>query len=153
MYFSDNKEVEKLNNLSLIYQLKENRTYSKHNAENYEEIKALLKSVGVSLTVNDNVLNLSFYGETFLNKTKRSAGRKKTLVWNGETRRLWRYSDIVYMLQFMNDKEICDKIEMSPSTYYRHKKTLKDSDYYKSLDLNKLCDKEYLESVDLNRAF
>ena len=57
------------------------------------------------------------------------------------------------MMQTMKDQEIANKIGMPIATYYRHKKTLKDSYYFKSLDLNKLQDKEYLESVSDNLIF
>lgn len=66
---------------------------------------------------------------------------------------LYRYSDVVYMMQTMMDKEIADRIEMPIATFYRHKQRLKESYYYRSLDLNRLKDKEYLDGVDNNFVF
>ena len=51
------------------------------------------------------------------------------------------------MKQTMTDAQLCEKIDMKPATYYRHKKELKESDYYKTLDKNKLSDLNYLKSI------
>lgn len=56
-------------------------------------------------------------------------------------------------MQTMMDKEISNKIEMPIATFYRHKQRLKESYYYRSLDLNRLKDKEYLDGVDNNFVF
>ncbi|MCI5727793.1 MAG: hypothetical protein MR274_09860 [Clostridium sp.] len=53
----------------------------------------------------------------------------------------------------MKNQELADKIAMPIATFYRYKKALKESDYYNSLDLNRLRDKEYLESVPGNYNF
>ncbi len=47
----------------------------------------------------------------------------------------------------MKDQDIIEKIKMKPATFYRHKKEMKETEYYKSLDLNRLGDLEYLKSV------
>ena len=66
---------------------------------------------------------------------------------------LYQYSDIVFMMQTKKDADVAAEIRMPIATFYRHKKAMKESAYYKSLDLNRLRDKEYLESVAGNRMF
>ena len=48
----------------------------------------------------------------------------------------------------MKDEEIIEKIQMKPATFYRHKKEMRETTYYKSLDRNRLGDLEYLKSVE-----
>jgi len=42
---------------------------------------------------------------------------------------------------------------MSESTYFRHKKKMKASEYYSLLDPQKMTDRMYLESVKGNNYF
>ena len=53
----------------------------------------------------------------------------------------------------MTDQQIADKIGMKIATYYRHKKKLRESKYFKELDQNRLDDREYLESLKGNLVF
>lgn len=57
------------------------------------------------------------------------------------------------MMQIMTDREIAERINMPIATFYRHKKIMKSSSYYKTLDKNKMDDLEYLKSVDGNLMF
>ena len=53
----------------------------------------------------------------------------------------------------MKDREIAERISMPIATYKRHKKTMKESNYYNSLDLNRLHDEVYLQAQPGNLAF
>ena len=136
---------------SLRYDVKDHKYSEDSNAENVELMKEALEKVGFYLSVEDGVLSLSMMSGSYATVTTRNAGRRKTFAWkNGD---ILRYSDIVLMMQTMTDQEISDKIHMKIATYYRHKKEMRESDYFKSLDQNKLRDEEYLKSVKGNYGF
>lgn len=150
-----NREKE-LDQLSVRYTITEDPFFKEKNAENVEAIIQALSDVGVYMSVKDDQLTLSVMGHSYVRKKNRNAGRHKKLVSNpdaAESYEVWRYADIVHMMQTMNDKEICEKIGMAPATYYRHKRDLKNSEYFKSLDKNRLNDLEYLRSAGYNQAF
>lgn len=154
----------KTEHLILRYGVKD---YPKNDYKTFHEIQKKLEKIGADLYFdNDGFLNLSI-GEEFEKCIKRGAGRRKKIVRDSNTmetitvydglsyqsEKIWKYSDITLMLQTMTDKQICEKIGMPPTTYYRHKKELKNSSYFKVLDKNRLEDKEYLESIDGNVPF
>lgn len=143
------------NDLSLHYTVSEKDYFKEQNSQNYDQIKKMLEDVGVFFSVEEDRLCLFISTETYNNVKKRNAGRHKN-VFRGENQKNYihyTYADIVFMLQSMTDKEICEKTGIPQATFYRHKKLLKESRYYKSLDTNRLGDKEYLQSVDGNFAF
>lgn len=95
---------------------------------------------------------------SFLRMQNRYAGRRRKVLQKNpelgyESTNYYRYSDIVYMLKTKKDKEIAEIIGMKIATYYRHKRKMKESDYYKNLDMNRLQDKKYLESLEKNYFF
>ena len=128
------------------------------NAQNFEKMKEALAAVGIRLNVEEGELSLSIYPEGYIRTKDRNAGRRKKSVWNQEECKkgkyeLYKYSDIVLMMQTMKDQELADKIGMPIATFYRHKRVLRESEYYNSLDLNRLRDKEYLDGVTGNYSF
>lgn len=158
-YEAEAKAKEEYGNCRLRYKLDtSDDLFWDMNRENYEKMKEALEAVGIWFDVEDDVLNLSIYPEGYIRTKERHAGRRKKAAWNQEERKkgnyeIYKYSDIVLMMQTMKDQDIADKIEMPIATFYRHKKSLKESKYYQSLDLNRLREKEYLESVPGNYAF
>lgn len=142
-------------NLRLHYDVTENELYKEQNRQNYEQIKKLLIDVGIHFNVENGKLYLSVIHDNYNDIKKRNAGRRKKAFSDGSQKgyECYRYADIVFMLQNMTDKEICEKTGISSSTFYRRKKELKESKYYKSLDKNRLGDMEYLKSVDENLYF
>lgn len=143
-------------NYSLHYMITEKELYKKQNHQNYEQIKKLLEEVGVILDVDDGKLSLSIFQDTYNEIRKRNAGRRRNIIFRDENHdydHRYTFADIIYMSQSMTDKEICEKIGIPQATFYRHKKRLKDSSYFKSLDRNRLNDMEYLQSVDGNLSF
>lgn len=130
----------------------------KQNKENLEKMKEALKAVGVYLDVENGELRLWIYPEGYIRTKERHAGRRKNIAWKQKeygkgNYESYKYSDIVRMMQSMKDQDLADEIGMPIATFYRHKKALKESDYYKSLDLNRLDEKKYLESVPGNYSF
>lgn len=147
---------KELSDLNLRYTVKSDPYFAKRNKANFEAIKEALCDVGVYISLDDDVLYISIMQDRYLRTKNRNAGRRKKIAFDINSHDdffVWKYSDVVLMMQTMTDKEICEKIGMAIATYYRHKKNLKNTNYYKSLDKNKLDDKEYLESVEGNRAF
>ena len=157
-YEAEQKATEKYKDCRICYKITSEKYYADQNEKNLEKMKEALEEVGVRLDVMDGRLSLSIYPNRYVRTRNRNAGRRKKVVWNEEKSKkgqweIYKYSDIVFMMQTMKDQEIADKIGMPIATYYRHKKTMKESRYYKSLDLNKLRDKEYLDGVNGNYAF
>ena len=157
-YEAEQKAKEEYGNCRLHYKVVSEEYAAESNAENLEKMKEALDAVGIWLNVEDGRLSLSIYPEGYIRTKDRNAGRRKKAAWNQEAKKkgkyeLYKYSDIVLMMQTMKDQELADKIGMPIATFYRHKKALKDSEYYQSLDLNRLREKEYLESVHGNFGF
>lgn len=157
-YEAEKKAKEEYGDCRLCYKIISEGYYVAQNEKNLEKMKEALSAVGILLNVEDGNLSLSIYPEGYIRTKERNAGRRKKTAWNKEEKskgiyKFYKYSDIVFMMQSMKDQEIATKIGMPIATYYRHKKTMKESNYYKSLDLNKLGDKEYLESVQENYGF
>lgn len=157
-YEVEQKAKEEYGNCRLCYKVVSEGYAEKSNAENLKKMKEALEAVGVWLDVEDGELRLSIYPEGYVRTKDRNAGRRKKAAWNQEAQKkgkyeLYKYSDIVFMMQTMKDQELADKIEMPIATFYRHKKALRESQYYQSLDLNRLREKEYLESVPGNFSF
>ena len=125
------------------------------NAVAYRQMKKALDAVGVSLTVKNNKLEIYISPERYGRITSRGAGSKSKYIFiesNGE-KCIARYSDIVFMLQSMTDQEICKALQIKPATYYRHKKKMKESSYYQSLNAAKVRGKDYLKSLPEDKAF
>ena len=157
-YKAEQKAKKEYGNCRLFYKIISEEYFAEQNKKNFEKMKEALDAVGVMLKIDNGELTLAIYPEKYIRTKERNAGRRKKIVWNEESRKkgkyeTYKYSDIVFMMQTMMDKEIANKIGMPIATYYRHKKTLKESYYFNSLDLNKLQDKEYLESVSDNLIF
>lgn len=142
-------------NLILHYNITEDDLYKKQNHENIERIKELLLDVGVWFDIEDGRLYLGVLSESYNRAKKRNAGKRKR-IFRDESKegyKYYSYADIVFMAQSMTDREICEKTGIPQATFYRHKKRLKESQYYKILDKNKLGDIEYLKSVKGNYYF
>lgn len=146
---TENKLYGRYGSVSLTYEVTDSDV--KKNVAKLELMKDALAKVGFSLTVDHNILGIYMDNYDYTVSTTRNAGRKKSKVrFNGVT---IFYSDIVYMMQTMTDKEICNKIQMKIATYYRHKKDMIESTYFRLLDKNRLTDLEYLKSVNWNDPF
>ena len=146
------KQFENYSLLCLRYHVQEDESAKKTNAMTFETMKAALNEVGINLNVKDGELILSLYPEKYLLKKTRNAGKRKHLIQT-EDGKIYRYSDIISMNQTMKDEEIWKTIGMTSATYYRHKKNMKQSEYYKKLDKTKLADIDYLTSVSGNFFF
>ncbi len=156
---AEKKAKEKYGDCRLRYKLKpSDDTYWDLNRKNYEKMKEALEAVGVWLEVDEDELKLTIYPERYVRTKDRNAGRRRTSLWKKEELargkyELYHYSDIVCMMQTKKDADIAAEIGMPIATFYRHKKALKESPYYSSLDRNRLRDKAYLESVVGNMIF
>ena len=155
-YSVNKKTLEKYNDCRLRYQLSdEEDPYWDLNRRNYKRIKEVLESVGIWFEVEGNELSIGISPEKYIEKKERNAGRSQKVIMKKESDSsdYYRYSDIVYLMQKKKDQDVADEIGVGIATYYRHKKAMKESLYYKSLDLNRLNDKDYLESVSGNFGF
>ena len=152
-YEAEEKAREAYAGCYLHYNVSEDSYYKDTNQKNYQKMKKALNDVGILLHVENGTLHLSISPEKYIRKRDRHSGKQKKIAWNREDQTVFKYSDIVFFTQSMKDPEVAAKIGMPIATYYRHKKVLKESEYYKSLDRNRLSDKEYLESVNENYHF
>ena len=66
---------------------------------------------------------------------------------------VYKYSDVIYRLCHKSNDTVAKEIGMKIATFYRHKKIMMESNYYKSLDKKKFEDLHYLKSVDGDRIF
>lgn len=141
------KEYSKL---KLSYELAEN---GKTDNDTYHKIQAALEDAGFIFSVKNDKLTIEVLESKYVRNRFRNAGRKPKSVQRKDNFLSYRYSDIVCMMQTMTDKEIYGKIGMPSATYYRHKKELMSSNYYKQLDKNKLTDISYLKTVSGDNVF
>ena len=146
------KAKEKYDNCMLMYELSPTLRNNKNNKENLPKMQELLATIGVRLTVEDGLLMMNVNPFLYARTVTRYAGRHKKAVKKSKYE-AYRYSDIVFMLQDMKDKEIAKAIGMPIATFYRHKKNMRESTYYEVLDLKKVKDKAYLESIPYNHVF
>lgn len=118
----------------------------KYGDEDLAIITELMAAAGFILKIENDELIIRI-DENKLSKVRHStAGRGRTMTE-------YKYSNIILLMQIMTDKEIAEQVGMPMATYYRHKKAMKDSLYYRSLDKEKLGDVEYLQSVNGNTYF
>lgn len=149
-------------NLSLSYQIAEDKFQKAINQESFQRIKELLYDVGVNLRVDmeNSTLRLSLNGSKYYRVVKRGAGSRSQVVHvpnglppNGNTN-MCTYADVVYLLASgLNNIQLRDKLKMSNGSYWRHKREMVQSVYYKSLDQERLGDLDYLRDLPGNRYF
>lgn len=127
-----------------------------YNKKNMEKMRDALSAVGFNLRVEDDHVALSISPDKYNRNKNRRAGRHKKVFSNINTSKLYRYSDIIWMSQTMTDSDIFQSLGMAEATYYRHKKMMKQSDYFKNLykeNPSAVFEKFYLESLPGNNAF
>ena len=127
------------------------KSFEKMNIENLEKMQELLSAVGVNLDVTGKDLVISILPSVYHQRKSRGAGRRYKCARNDDG--IVCFSDVVYMMQTMRDQDIADKIGMPIATYRRHKKAMKESSYYQTLDLNRLNDKAYLDQQEGNYMY
>ena len=111
-----------------------------------EVMAQLMGDVGFVMEVKGDYLSITVDANKLPLVNRARSGRKKK-----ETE--YRYSDIMYMLEEMNDKEVAEKIGLPMATFYRHKRTLMNSEYYRAIPPMMRGDRAYLESVEGNNCF
>ena len=149
-------QLEKYKDCKLIYKLDTNdKSHSTLNEKNYEKMREALEAVGIWMDIENGELFLTIYPEGYMRAKNRNAGRSRKYAAKRDEKSydFYRYSDIVYMLNCKKDQEIADEIGMPIATYYRHKKTMKESLYYKSLDQEQMNNYEYLKHAEGDRIF
>ena len=137
----------------LEYRLSGEKEQSSLNEKNYNTVKDALEAVGVKLSVSEDILRIEIDPEKYETEKTRRAGRrnvkasfKTNAVMPSGLRA--RYSDVISMLQSMNDIAVMKELGMARATYYRHKKAMLSSGYYKALDKARLDDIDYLKSPE-----
>ena len=128
-YEATEKARKEYGDVRLGYEVKDLPYYN--NEENYQKMVDALEAVGVWLNVDDGKLTLSIYPEGYARYKDRNAGRREVVALkkNAGKFEMYRYSDIVYLMQIKTDQQVADEIGMKIATYYRHKKKLKESSY------------------------
>lgn len=120
---------------------------------NFDNLKHLFGDVGIYMDIMGSDLLLSLYPADYLKKRCRNAGRRRAVAWKRQGIEAYRYSDVVFMMRDKKDRQIINILDMPQATYYRHKKMLYKSEYYKNLDRGKLSDIDYLRSVKGDKIF
>ena len=139
----------------LRYQITEDEFLKDYNATSLNEMVEALDEVGFYLSIEEGKLTIIKDDDKYRSKQTRNAGRRRNIAIKSNKTHFeaYRYAEIVCMMQIMTDREIAERINMPIATFYRHKKIMKSSSYYKTLDKNKMDDLEYLKSVDGNLMF
>lgn len=144
----------------LRYLISEEKAYKESNVEAFEAIQKALFDSGISLEISHgNELTLMLHSGLYEERKKRNAGRreKNFLLPSSLAEELGhvtlRYADIVFLEQSKTSAEICSMTGISQSTYFRHKRKLLESAFYKNLDRNRLSDHDYLSSREDNFFF
>ncbi len=156
--FSDYKFRSVKNYLSVHYRLSEEHATEdiEESAKEFERINEALSYYGLYLNITGPDTGKFLHIILNLNKLKkhhiRGAGRREKFIHKQDCTVVC-YSDIVLMMNTMTDKQICEELDIKPATYYRKKKIMKESEYFKTLDPEKSCDPEYLESHKGNICF
>lgn len=146
---------EQLQNCKLKYTLSGD---DRNSAENFRLMKHILDKCGIMLDIYEDELTLSVIPSAYSHSHKRHAGPKDRHFSVPETDKqtkssYYRLSDILLMMQSMQDKEIITLTGIPSSTFYRHKRKMYETWYYKTLDPEKEWTREYLESVENNFWF
>ena len=181
---------------TIRFKLEEGSTYNL--PINFAEITDLLWDAGINMYVDEYTNELVVILSEDMPKrrnVKRKLGRRSQTVETGELEerfrytslngeekiykapRMYKWSDIVCMLETMTDKQIMEKLTvtakrktkseysdltymevkentpMAPATYYRKKKKMTRSDWYQRLDKERCADIDYLRSVPGDQDF
>ena len=147
--------------LHLQYSISEKTMPESIRKQNKEDLKLMqeaLSELGVSLSIKNGEISLMMHTSNFVERKTRGAGRKRTYAFKDQEKGIYtsdayRFSDVVSLIEEKGDKETQAILGMSESTYFRHKKKMKSSEYYASLNPEKMTDQEYLESVPGNKYF
>lgn len=156
--FSDYKFRFEENYLYVYYRLSEEHAAEdiEESAKDFERINELLSYYGLYLSITGPDTGKFLHVILNLDKLKkhhiRGAGRREKFIHKQDCTGV-NYSDIVLMMNNMTDKQICEELNLKPATYYRRKKIMKESEYFQTLDPEKLSDPEYLKSHKGNRNF
>lgn len=130
----------------------------KQNKEDLKLMQEALSELGVSLSVKNGEISLMMHTSNFVKRKTRGAGRKRAYAIKVQEKGIYtsdeyKFSDVVSLIEEKGDKETRAILKMSESTYFRHKKKMKSSEYYAALDQEKVTDQKYLESVPGNECF
>ncbi|MBR5377482.1 MAG: hypothetical protein IK139_09405 [Lachnospiraceae bacterium] len=149
------KNAKKLDfeDIRLRYNISKEELDDAVRKKNFENLKSLFEEVGVYMDIKGGNLLLSVFPAEYLKKRTRGAGRRRTVAWKRRGIEAYRFSDVVYMMKDKNDRQIISILEMPQATYYRHKKNLYLSDYYRNLDRERIADIGYLKSVEGDMIF
>ena len=114
----------------------------KQNKENLKLMQDALATLGVRLNIKDGEISLLMHTSNFVDRKTRRAGRKRTYALKEQeqgnyTADAYRFSDVILLIEEKGDKETQIILGMSESTYFRHKKKMKASEYYSLLDPQK----------------
>lgn len=153
--------AKKRKDLYLQYNVSEKNipeSMKKQNKENLKRMQDALATLGVRLNIKEGEISLLMHTSNFVDRKTRRAGRKRTYALKEQeqgnyTADAYRFSDVILLIEEKGDKETQIILGMSESTYFRHKKKMKASEYYNSLDPQKMTDRMYLESVKGNNYF
>ncbi len=120
--------------------------------EDLEELKEALYRHGIILNASDAALSVFIDHKYYNEVNSRNAGRKRKRTKSADGGSYY-YSDIVYMLQKMTVAEAIKETGIPQASFFRHKKAMLNSPYYKQLDKKKLNDLDYLKENELDRPF
>lgn len=96
----------------------------------YASVFEQLEHIGLTISQKKGKIELIFDQDQYNSIVLRGAGRKRVEFMTEQGDKI-KCIDVVCMLKTMPDYEIMEKIGMKKATYYRHKKAMMESDWYK----------------------
>ena len=159
-YDAEKRARAEFKDLKLVYFVTEPEGIGHMNERSLPILQETLKKAGFLLDLYEDRMTLTIDPIAYARTQTRYAGPKKHHFVDEEKAGHTQdsnggllYSDIVYMMQGMNDTEIIEKTGIARRTFYRHKKRMLESPYYALLEPDKLQDLKYLESLPYNLTF
>ncbi|MBR4344512.1 MAG: hypothetical protein IKP88_17735 [Lachnospiraceae bacterium] len=141
--------------------------FEKFNEKNLPVIIEALKAIHINLSITDNEMSLFIPASYYNEYHNRNAGRRKKIMSKsgeyevyelyGKKKEFYSgdklmYSDILPLMLKQSDAGLIKQLNIPRATYYRHKKALMDSQYYKSIPKEKMT-KEFALSDEAEGFF
>lgn len=95
----------------------------------HEDVFKKLEHVGITFSYK-KYFYINFDEEVYNSVVLRGAGSKKLEVVSEEGHPV-KCAEVLMMLETMSDYEIMEKLKMKKATYYRHKKAMLESEWYR----------------------
>ena len=157
-YYKVKERAKKYDGIRCCFQVKDAEGYKEINKQNFKRLKEALSNVGVSVDVKDGELYMWLDSSTYTSQSNRGVGRRSKCGivhyrQGSYGNAIAMYSDVVWLSQGKTDKDVAKEIDMSYSSFRRHKNNPKYQEYRKRIDPDRANDLDYLQSLQGDGVF